>query len=191
MYKLVLCWRYLLTRYLALVCIVSVMLGVATLIVVNSVMSGFSTKLKDRLHGLLSDVDIERSGSFYGIDSPEEKMERIRRDPFLNERIEAMTPTMETLGLLQFDIGNETMLKPARLLGVNARDRASLGGFDPVCDFRALRIAAGAKAAAGVADQGGHVEFGDVSFHVSGKGRNHSGASHGKGFCAKRRTPFP
>ena len=35
------------------------MLGVATLIVVNSVMDGFSTKLKDRLHGLLSDVVIE------------------------------------------------------------------------------------------------------------------------------------
>ena len=50
MYKLLLCWRYLLTRYLALVCIVSVMLGVATLIVVNSVMSGFSTKLRERLH---------------------------------------------------------------------------------------------------------------------------------------------
>ena len=28
MYKLLLCWRYLLTRYLALVCIVSVLLGV-------------------------------------------------------------------------------------------------------------------------------------------------------------------
>ena len=59
MYKLLLCWRYLRTRFLALVCIVSVMLGVATLIVVNSVMAGFSTKLKDRLHGLLSDVIIE------------------------------------------------------------------------------------------------------------------------------------
>ena len=35
------------------------MLGVATLIVVNSVMGGFSTKLRDRLHGLLSDVVIE------------------------------------------------------------------------------------------------------------------------------------
>ena len=58
MYKLLLCWRYLRTRYLALVCIVSVMLGVATLIVVNSVMSGFSSKLRDRLHGLLSDVVI-------------------------------------------------------------------------------------------------------------------------------------
>ena len=51
MYKLLLCCRYLRTRYLALVCIVSVMLGVATLIVVNSVMAGFSTKLKERLHG--------------------------------------------------------------------------------------------------------------------------------------------
>ena len=59
MYKLLLCWRYLRTRYLALVCIVSVMLGVATLIVVNSVMGGFSTKLRERLHGLLSDVVIE------------------------------------------------------------------------------------------------------------------------------------
>ena len=59
MYKLLLCWRYLRTRYLALACIISVMLGVATLIVVNSVMSGFSTKLRDRLHGLLSDIVIE------------------------------------------------------------------------------------------------------------------------------------
>src|SRR2546426_12160879 len=85
-YKLVLCLRYLRTRYLALVCIVSVMLGVATLIVVNSVMTGFSTKLKDRLHALLSDVDVEAYG-FYGIDRPDEKMDRIRRAPVLSERI--------------------------------------------------------------------------------------------------------
>ncbi len=59
MYKLLLCVRYLQTRYLAFICIVSVMLGVATLIVVNAVMSGFSTKLKDRLHGVLTDVVLE------------------------------------------------------------------------------------------------------------------------------------
>src|SRR4029079_12805908 len=58
-YKLLLCLRYLRTRYLAFICIVSVMLGVATLIVVNAVMSGFSTKLKDRLHGVLSDVVVD------------------------------------------------------------------------------------------------------------------------------------
>ena len=35
MYKLVLCLRYLRTRYIALASIISVMLGVATMIVVN------------------------------------------------------------------------------------------------------------------------------------------------------------
>ena len=42
MYKLLLSWRYLKSRYIALASIVSVTLGVATLIVVNSVMAGFS-----------------------------------------------------------------------------------------------------------------------------------------------------
>ena len=69
-YKLLLCVRYLQTRYLAFICIVSVMLGVATLIVVNAVMSGFSTKLKDRLHGVLSDVviDTDRMDGFVKYD---------------------------------------------------------------------------------------------------------------------------
>ena len=62
MYKTLLCWRYLRTRYLAFACIISVMLGVATLIVVNSVMAGFSSKLRDRLHKLISDVVLEAPG---------------------------------------------------------------------------------------------------------------------------------
>ena len=44
MYKYLLCWRYLKTRYIALASVVSVMLGVATMIVVNSVMAGFSAR---------------------------------------------------------------------------------------------------------------------------------------------------
>src|ERR1700693_2232763 len=101
MYKLLLCWRYLRTRYLALACVISVMLGVGTLIVVNSVMSGFSTKLRDRLHGLLSDVLIEAM-SLDGFAGPGDKMDRIRKDPFLGPRIEAMTPTMEVFAMIQF-----------------------------------------------------------------------------------------
>src|SRR5207244_2934049 len=93
MYKLLLCWRYLLTRYLALVCIVSVMLGVATLIVVNSVMAGFSTKLRDRLHGLLSDVVVE-SIEMEGFPDPEGQMRRIRESP-IGPHVQAMTPTIE------------------------------------------------------------------------------------------------
>src|ERR1700740_1583161 len=100
LYKLLLCWRYLRTRYLALACIISVMLGVATLIVVNSVMAGFSTKLKQRLHGILSDIVVE---NYYldGFLDPKGKMELIRQSS-IGDKIEAMTATIETLGMVQF-----------------------------------------------------------------------------------------
>ena len=49
MYKLLLSWRYLKSRYIALASIVSVTLGVATLIVVNSVMAGFSDEMHKRM----------------------------------------------------------------------------------------------------------------------------------------------
>jgi lipoprotein-releasing system permease protein len=127
-YKVLLCWRYLKTRYLALACIISVMLGVATLIVVNSVMSGFSTKLRDRLHGLLSDVLIE-SSTLEGFGDPNGKIARIRQDPFLAEKIEAMTPTMEVFAMLQFRCGAETITRPVRLIGVEPEGRAAIGGF--------------------------------------------------------------
>jgi lipoprotein-releasing system permease protein len=127
MYKLLLCWRYLRTRYLAMVCIVSVMLGVATLIVVNSVMGGFSTKLKQRLHGLLSDVVIEaqNGGTF---DDPEGKMARIRSDPFLAERVEAMTPVHETFAMLIGE-GPVPNTRPVHIIGIDPKGRALVGGF--------------------------------------------------------------
>ena len=128
MYKLLLCWRYLLTRYLALVCIISVMLGVATLIVVNSVMAGFSTKLQERLHGLLSDIVIETYG-ISGLDRIAEKIDKIHRDPFLNEQIEVVTPIMEVFAILQHKVNGETVLKPVHLIGVDLPGRVQFGGF--------------------------------------------------------------
>jgi lipoprotein-releasing system permease protein len=128
MYKLLLCWRYLRTRYLALACVVSVMLGVATLIVVNSVMSGFSEKLKDRLHGLLSDIDVE-AVTYHGFADPQEKMERIRRDPFLGDKVEAMTATMEIFAMLQFHWRGEMLMRPVRVIGIDPASRARVGGF--------------------------------------------------------------
>lgn len=128
MYKLLLCWRYLLTRYLALACIVSVMLGVATLIVVNSVMGGFSNKLKDRLHALLSDVLIE-APSMDGFGNYEAMMEHIRRDPYLGSKIEAMTPTLEVFAMLQFYCRGSELTVPVRLIGIDAVGRSNVGGF--------------------------------------------------------------
>jgi lipoprotein-releasing system permease protein len=128
MYKLLLCWRYLINRYLALACIVSIMLGVATLIVVNSVMAGFSTKLKERLHGLLSDVLVE-SLVQDGFGDPEGKMERIWKSP-LSDKIEAMTPTLEIPGLVQLDYRGRPMPpRPVRLIGIEPKGRARIGGF--------------------------------------------------------------
>jgi lipoprotein-releasing system permease protein len=127
-YKVLLCWRYLRTRYLAMVCIVSVMLGVATLLVVNSVMSGFSTKLRERLHGLLSDVIIE-GWDYNGFENPEAKMAAIRADPFLNERVEAMTPTLEIFAMLQYTYNGAPFARPVRLIGIEPEGRAKIGGF--------------------------------------------------------------
>src|SRR5262245_27446893 len=131
MYKLLLCWRYLLTRYLALVCIVSVMLGVATLIVVNSVMAGFSTKLRDRLHGMLSDVVIE-SVEMEGFPDPEGQMRRIRESN-VGQYVQSMSPTIEVFALMQFTVprpvGDSTVTKKVQLIGVDPQGRTEVGSF--------------------------------------------------------------
>ena len=129
MYKLLLCWRYLKTRYLAMACIISVMLGVATLIVVNSVMSGFSTKLRDKLHNVLSDIVVE-SNSMDGFDDPKGKMDLIQRDPFLGPRIAAMTKSMEVFAMLEFYYPNgECAIRPVRLIGIDPTTRGVIGDF--------------------------------------------------------------
>ncbi len=142
MYKLLLCWRYLRTRFLAFVCIVSVMLGVATLVVVNSVMSGFSTKLRDRLHGILSDVVVE-TPNYNGFPlSDEEMMRRIRESP-AGPHIEAMTPTTELVGMINFEYSakserdrgfwfageRQKVTRPIHLIGIDPKGRAAIGGF--------------------------------------------------------------
>jgi lipoprotein-releasing system permease protein len=130
MYKALLCWRYLRTRFLAFVCIVSVMLGVATLVVVNSVMAGFSTKLKDRFHGLLSDVVIE-SPSINGFPSgADEMMAKIRASRAM-EHIEDMTPTVEVFGMLIYEVGEERekVTIPVHVVGTDAKGRTAIGGF--------------------------------------------------------------
>src|SRR5262249_26106485 len=99
MYKLLLCSRYLKTRYIALACIVSVMLGVATMIVVNSVMAGFSSEMRERIHGILADIVLE-SISMDGAPDPEAQMRRIRQ--VAGDDIAAMSPTVEIYGILSF-----------------------------------------------------------------------------------------
>ncbi len=126
MYKYLLCWRYLRTRYIALASVISVMLGVATMIVVNSVMAGFSEKMRDRLHGVLADVIVE-SRDIDGFRNSDEVMARIKQVG--GDDVVAMAPTMETPALLKFSFRGMPVTRPVLLIGIRPTERAKTGDF--------------------------------------------------------------
>ncbi len=126
MYKYLICWRYLRTRYIALASIVSVMLGVATMIVVNSVMAGFSEKMRDRIHGILADVIVE-SYDFNGFYDAEEVISRIKR--VAGDQIEAIAPTTETFGLMKFRYMGQSITRQVQIIGIRPEERARTGDF--------------------------------------------------------------
>ncbi|MCA1685020.1 MAG: ABC transporter permease [Planctomycetia bacterium] len=126
MYKYLLCWRYLKTRYIALASVISVMLGVATMIVVNSVMAGFSDKMRDRLHGVLADVVVE-SYSLDGFYDSDEVLARI--NSVAGDDVEAMAATMEVYGLMMFQVGGQKWPRQVQIIGVEPLERAKTGDF--------------------------------------------------------------
>ena len=126
MYKLLLCWRYLRTRYIALASVISVMLGVATMIVVNAVMSGFSHEMKNRIHGILSDVIFE-SHSATGFDDPEYHIEHIRR--VAGDYIAGMTPTVHVPAMLTFEYSGTHHTRPVTLIGIDEETQSEASDF--------------------------------------------------------------
>ena len=137
MYKILLCLRYLRTRYIALASIVSVMLGVATMIVVNSVMAGFSTEMRDRIHGILADVIVETT-SLDGTYDPEKQMAIIRQAA--GDDIEQMTATVEIYGMLSFEFGGQWITRPVTLIGIKPEEKAKVGPLvDYLDSYNALR----------------------------------------------------
>jgi lipoprotein-releasing system permease protein len=129
MYKLLLCLRYLRTRYIALASIVSVMLGVATMIVVNSVMAGFSTEMRDRIHGLLADVIIE-THTVDGFPNPDALL-ALARDA-AGDDIAGMTATVEIYGMLSFKHAGEYITRPVTLIGIDPQGKSKVG---PLVDY--------------------------------------------------------
>ena len=126
MYKAFLSLRYLRTRYIALASIVSVMLGVATMIVVNSVMKGFTSEMRSRIQGLLSDVVIE-TNSLDGAVNAREKFELVRS--VAGDKIAGMTATVEVWGLITFPFAGQYTTRPITLIGIEPEGKASVGPF--------------------------------------------------------------
>jgi lipoprotein-releasing system permease protein len=115
MYKLLLATKYLKTRMIAFVSIISVTLGVATMIVVNSVMAGFSGEMQDRLRGLLSDIAIITHNSD-GFEDPERLMQIIEES--VGSDVVATTPTVEMWGMMSFHIMGQEEQRPVRIVGI-------------------------------------------------------------------------
>ena len=131
MYKILLCLRYLRTRYIALASIVSVMLGVATMIVVNSVMAGFSTEMRDRIHGILADVVVE-TRSLDGIPDANAQLARIER--VAGKYIDAMTPTVEVYAIMTISFAGGHYPVPITLIGIEPEGKASVGPLKQYLD---------------------------------------------------------
>ncbi|MCH9653461.1 MAG: FtsX-like permease family protein [Planctomycetes bacterium] len=124
MYKSLLCLRYLRTRYIALASIISMTLGVATMIVVNSVMDGFSTDMRDRLRGILADVIVE-TNSLDGEPNTQDLKDRIQRA--VGNDIEGMTATVEIYAMLSVQYGSQWQSKPVTLIGIDPATKATVG----------------------------------------------------------------
>jgi lipoprotein-releasing system permease protein len=126
MYKLLLCWRYLRTRWIALASIVSVTLGVATLIVVNSVMDGFTEEMQGRIHGILSDVVFE-SHSADGIRNPEKYQAEIQA--LCGDDVEGMTTVITLPAMLSFTNMYGTTTQQVNVIGIDDQTYASVSDF--------------------------------------------------------------
>jgi lipoprotein-releasing system permease protein len=126
MYKLLLAWRYLRTRYIALASIISVTLGVATLIVVNSVMAGFTREMHIRLHGILSDIIVE-SHSLDGLVNPAWHMDEIRR--VVGDDLAGMTAAVHVPAMLSIPVHGQISTRQVTLIGVDEATYADVSDF--------------------------------------------------------------
>jgi lipoprotein-releasing system permease protein len=126
MFKFLLCLRYLRTRYIALASIISVTLGVATMIVVNSVMAGFQAEMYKRLHGILSDVVVE-AHSLEGIENPQALKERIRH--VVGNDVEGMTATVHIPAMLSFRVRSDWVTRQINLIGIDKESYAQVSDF--------------------------------------------------------------
>ena len=128
MYKLLLSWRYLKTRFIALASIVSVTLGVATLIVVNSVMAGFVNQMQSRIHGILSDVEIS-APLLSDIKEPKAFIEEVRQ--IVGDDLKELTSVVRSNALISFNFHDRQWTQHVMLLGIDDETFGKVTDFEP------------------------------------------------------------
>ncbi|HVY63075.1 MAG TPA: ABC transporter permease [Planctomycetota bacterium] len=124
MYKLFICLRYLRARTISYIAIGALGLGVATLIIVTSVMGGFQREFHKKIRGTLADISVE-SRFYFGIgrkdpetgeaDTDGEKLAAMLKAA--SPHVVATAPTLENIVLID---------------NVQHKDYGFLKGIDPV-----------------------------------------------------------
>jgi len=113
-----------------------VMLGMATMIVVNAVMEGFTHEMQERIHGVLSDIVFE-SRSLDGIPDADARMAEIRQ--VAGPYIAGMSPTAVVPALLSFSSGNQTVNKQVMVIGIDEKTYASVSDVGEYLQHRENR----------------------------------------------------
>ncbi|HUT57432.1 MAG TPA: FtsX-like permease family protein [Phycisphaerae bacterium] len=125
MYKLFLCLRYLRSRVIAVVAILTVALCVAMMVIVVSVMNGFLNKIELAAKGLFGDIVIE-APSHQGITSYDKLIETIRNDV---PDVQAASPFILSYGVLQ--IPYQTHIRVwVQVAGIRLPGRAAVSDFE-------------------------------------------------------------
>jgi len=126
MYKFLLCLRMLRQRRITWLCVAGVALGLGALIVVQSVMAGFATEVRERIKGTLSDLSISRG--YAGFDKYEEILQVVRGV----EGVKAASPVLEGLALIKI---------PDPELGADYTLWCRFWGIDPAAQSQVSRWA--------------------------------------------------
>jgi len=126
MYKLLLCLCYLRTRYIAIASVISVTLGVAVMIIVNSVMAGFSHEMQSRIKGIMCDVIFE-SRSMEGMRDANWHMNEIRKAA--GDSIEGMTPIVVVPAMLSYQWGGTWVTQQVDMVGIEPESQGKVSDF--------------------------------------------------------------
>ncbi len=156
--------------------IVSVTLGVATMIVVNSVMQGFTSEMQNRIHGILSDVVLE-SRNLNGMRDAQWHMSEINR--IAGEWIEAMTPMVMIPAMISYrDIyGGQPISQHVQLIGIDESTKSAVSDFSKYLQHKENR-----KNPSFILRDGGY----DVRDHQGGPGAPERPQMAGAGWPHRR-----
>lgn len=124
MYKLVIMLRYLRSKRLVIFSIAGVAVGVMALIVVLSVLQGFSKELRASIRGMLSDMVILYR-DIRGFDNYEEVMRIVEETP----HIEAAAPYLESLALMRVSARGQPRSRVCWFRGVVPEQKEKVSEF--------------------------------------------------------------